>query len=94
MKISIFFLLRYHAHLEVTVEGLDQGGGCLGDLLIDVVDLGLHGVQLLPKKLDQLVILLQVPVSLAGKILPSPREYVHHAEVASCVRGVLRILLG
>lgn len=94
LKVPVFFLLWYHAHFESAVKGLDQGSGCLCDLLVDVVDLGLHGVEFLPEKLYQLMVLLQVPVSLASEVLPSRREYVHHAEVASCVRGVLRVLLG
>jgi hypothetical protein len=94
LEVAVFFLLRNHAHLEVTIEGLDQRGGSLGDLFINVLNFSLHGVQLLPEKLDQLVVLLQVTIGLASEVLPSVIKYLHHAEVTGCVRGILRILLG
>lgn len=94
MEVAVFLLLRNHAHLQVAIERLDQRGGSLSYLLVDVLNFGPHGVQLLPEQLDQLVVFLQVSIGLAGEVLPSGKRYVYHAEVSGCVCGILRILLG
>lgn len=64
LEVVILLLLVYHAQLETAVEGLNERSGGCGDLLIYVVYFGLHGVQLLPEELDQLVILLKVLICL------------------------------
>ena len=69
MKIIILLLLVDHAQLETAVQGLDKGGGGCGNFLVYVVDLVLHGVELLPEQLDQLVVLLKILVCLSSQVL-------------------------
>lgn len=64
LEIVILFLLVDHAQFETAVEGLDEWGRGGGDFFVDVVYFGLHGIELLPEQLDQLVVLLQVLVRL------------------------------
>ncbi len=73
LEVGILLLLTNHAQLESAVERLDEGSGGLSDLLVDVVDLGLHGHQFLPEELDQLVVLLQLAVSLPRQVLTYSR---------------------
>lgn len=52
LEVGVFLLLVDHAQLQRAVQGLDQGRGGFGYLLVDVFDLGAHGLQLLPEELD------------------------------------------
>lgn len=44
LEVGILFLLRDHAHLQIAVERLNQRSSSFHYLLVDVVDLGPHGV--------------------------------------------------
>lgn len=58
LEVAVFFLLVDHSQFKAAIEGLHEGSGRLGYLLVDVFDLGPHGVQFLPEEFDQFVILL------------------------------------
>jgi hypothetical protein len=58
LKVTVFFLLGYHAQLETAVEGLDERGCSFCDFFVDVVDFSLHGVEFLSEELDELVVFL------------------------------------
>ena len=69
LEVIILLLLVYHPQLQPVVQGLHEWSGCLHDLLADVLDLGLHGGEVLSVEFDQLVVLLQVLVGFPGQVL-------------------------
>lgn len=69
LEVAVLLLLTYHAQLQSSVQRLDEGSCRLNYLLVNILDLGLHRVQILPVQLDQLVVLLQILVGLPRQIL-------------------------
>lgn len=69
LEVRIFFLLVHHPQLQVAVQRFHQRPRCVHDLIVIIFYLILHCFQLLPEQLDQLVILLEILVSLAHEIL-------------------------
>ena len=65
LEVAILLLLGDHAQLQSSVQRLDKRSCGLRDLFVYILDFSPHGVQLLPKELDELVVLLQVLVGLA-----------------------------
>lgn len=82
------------AHLELPRAGLDRRVHGVEDLLMVVLDTVLHQLQLLPERLDELVVLLQLLVCLPNQILPSSTIYLHQVQMPYCVAGALRRVLG
>lgn len=69
LEVDVLLLLVDHAQFQGAVQRLDKRPSGVHDLVVVILDLGLHALQLLPEELDQLVVLLQILVGLADQIL-------------------------
>jgi hypothetical protein len=87
LEIRVLLFLRNHAEFQPAKKRLQKGGGGLVDLLVYVLNLGLHRGQILPEELHQLVVLLQILVRLSGQVL-------NQAQVTNSVGRVLTVLFG
>ena len=58
LEVEVFLFLVEHSPLQLSIQGFHEWVGGILNFLVGIVDPILHGGELLPEKLNQLMVLL------------------------------------